>query len=111
MKHLLLLALFLLFLSANHGQKPILWKKLRTEDQVRQAFKKKLPKGASAKVITAILQLERHDFLQCYGDTMIAFISPNEPAALLVHRKWMMRFHFSADTLCSLTIGEALTGP
>jgi hypothetical protein len=111
MKYLTILLFSILFMSADSGQKQIVWKKLRTEEQVRLALQKRIPGKASASQVASVLLRQRHDFYKCYGDSMIAFISPSEPASLLIHRKWMMRFHFRADTLSRITIGEALTGP
>ena len=111
LKYLLLLSLSLSFLSAGPGQKPIRWKHLRTEQEVRTALIKIIPAKASMNQVSTFLLRERHDFFQSYGDSLIAFISPSEPAGFLISRKWMMRFHFKADTLSLFTIREALTGP
>jgi len=58
-----------------------------------------------------VLDQEKHVFLQSYGDSLVEFISPNNPARFMISRRWLLRFHFKQDSLRYYTISEGLTGP
>lgn len=112
MRTYLIISVFLLSSFQNPDQdKPVRWRKLRTKDQVRAVIDRKISHAALLKDVEKNLQKERHDFLAVSGDSLLEFISPGEPAAFLISRKWMFRFHFRHDSLQYYTVNEALTGP
>jgi len=106
---------FLFFASLVTGPLPdskhIVWKKLRTEEEVRAALQKRILPNASFNDVSVLLQQEPHEFLLREGDSVISFISFKHKGAFLISGKWMIRFHFLEGGLKGYTIREELSGP
>jgi hypothetical protein len=92
-------------------EKPLNWRKLKTEEQVRQAIDLRLPSGIAFPDAEKKLQKEQHVFLQASGDSLLEFMSPEAKATFLISRKWIFRFHFREGKLVKYSASEALTGP
>jgi hypothetical protein len=103
----LIIPLLMSFISSD---KPIKWKRLRTEDEVRSAINAQISPQADIAIVEAFVKKQKLNY-HISEDTLINASSPGRSEGFRISSCWLMTFRFKGKALTEYEVKKGLTGP